>query len=169
MAGRPALLRRSSRIDGGLAMSGPKPSRKLNKERLNIRLSNGSAEFLRLYASKTGCTISELTEGIIGEYRATQENYFIKSAAYFGFINAALTTMVVTRLFEPQNVLTDSVDRIKLEISKEASRLFGEQPPAPFPDDCSWSGDDRLWRLHQAFAAHYLRRTGDLPQIHNMR
>lgn len=149
-------------------MTGPKPSRKLHKERLNIRLSSENAEFLRLYASKTGCTMSELAEGIIGEYRATPENYFIKSAAYFGFINVALSTMVVTRLFEPDNVLTDSVERIKLEITKEASRLFGEQPPTPFPEDYSWSGDDRLWRLHQAFAAHYLRRTGDLPQIHKM-
>lgn len=169
MAGRPALIACWPPLDGGLAMSGPKPSRKLHKERLNIRLSKGSAEFLRLYASKTGCTISELTEGIIGEYRATHENYFIKSAAYFGFINTALSTLLVTKLFEPEKVLSHTVDHVKLEITKEASRLFGEQPPTPFPNDYSWDGDERLWRLHQAFAAHYMRRSEELTPIHKMR
>lgn len=149
-------------------MTGPRASRKLNKERLNIRLSAESAHFLREYARRTGCTMSELAEGIIGEYRATEENYFIKSAAYFGFINSALTMMIATKMFEPDQIPGYSLTTIKADITKAASELFGEQPPSPFPA-YTYAGDDRLWSLYSAFAAHHLRREGDLEPIHTIR
>lgn len=149
-------------------MIGPKPSRKLNKKRLNIRLSAESADFLRRYAQRTGCTISELTEGIIGEYRATEENYFIKSAAYFGFINSALTTIIAAKLFEPELLPKHPLTAIKEDITKRASELFGEQPASPFAGYYS-SGDDRLWSLYDAFVAHHMRRDGQIQPVHTVR
>ena len=149
-------------------MIGPKASRKLNKDRLNIRLSKESVHFLRQYAHQMDCTISELTEGIICEYRATPENYFIKSAAYFGFINSALVTLIATKLFEPERMPYFPLTAVKEEITKEAAKLFGEQPPTPFPE-YTYAGDDRLWSLFNAFAAHHMRREGDLEPIHTVR
>lgn len=147
---------------------GPKRSRKLNKVRLTLRLSPESAAFLRGYSEQTRCTMCELAEGIIGEYRATQENYFTKSAAYFGFVNASLSMMIAAKLFEPELAPTAKLTVIKEDITKAAAKLFGEQPPSPFQDYPS-AGDERLWNLYYAFVAHHMRRNGDLTPIHDIR
>ena len=146
----------------------PKRSRKLNKDRVHLRLTQESGDFLRKYAEKSGCTTSELAEMIINEYRATAENYFTKSAAYFGFVSCSLSLIIASKLFEPDRTPMADLDTIKDDITKEAAKLFGEQPPSPFADD-SFIGDERLWSLHEAFAAHWLRRRGHLPSIHDVK
>lgn len=146
----------------------PKRSRKLNKDRVHLRLSQESGNFLRKYAEKSGLTTSELAEMIIGEYRATAENYFTKSAAYFGFVSCSLSLMIASKLFEPDRAPTANLSTIKDDITNEAARLFGEQPPSPFAD-YSCTGDERLWGLHEAFVAHWLRRQGHLPSIHDVK
>jgi len=136
---------------------GPRPSRKLHKHRLNLRLSEESADFLRRYSAKSHCTISELAELIIREYRATEENYFTKSAAYFGFVNTSLSLMIASKLFEPELAPTGPLTGIKEDITRAAEKLFGPQPTSPFRWYCT-DGDERLWSLYHAFAAHHLKR-----------
>jgi hypothetical protein len=144
--------------------SHPKPSRKLHKHRLNLRLSEESADFLRRYAAKSHCTISELAELIIREYRATEENYFTKSAAYFGFVNASLSLLIAAKLFEPDLAPTGPLTAVKEDITKAAEKMFGPQPPSPFkwgyPD-----GDQRLWGLYLTFVSHHLRRDDHLNYL----
>ena len=144
--------------------SHPKPSRKLHKHRLNLRLSEESADFLRRYSAKSHCTISELAELIIREYRATEENYFTKSAAYFGFVNSSLSLLIAAKIFEPELAPTRPLTEIKEDITKSAAEMFGLQPPSPFrrfyPD-----GDERLWGLYNAFVAHHLKREDHLNSL----
>ena len=109
-------------------------------------------------------TISELAELIIREYRATEENYFTKSAAYFGFVNASLSLLIAAKLFEPELAPTGPLTAVKEDITKAAEKMFGPQPPSPFkwgyPD-----GDQRLWGLYLTFVSHHLRRDDHLSSL----
>lgn len=137
-------------------------SRKLYKERINVRLTKESAEFLRNYSGKAGCTVSELVEDLVVDRREVAQTYFSKSAAYFAFINAAMSTLIISRLLEPDLTPIGSVELIKKDITARANDLFGERPPSPFLNN-SHHTDDRLDVLFYTFNSHWMKNQGIVP------
>lgn len=134
-------------------------SRKLYKERINVRLTKESADYLRGVAGKIGCTVSELVETFVGERREVAQTYFSQSAAYFAFINAAMSTLIISRLLEPDLTPIGSVELIKKDITARANDLFGERPPSPFLSNSPYT-DDRLDALFYTFNSHWMKDLG---------
>jgi hypothetical protein len=139
-----------------------RPSRKLHKHRVHLRLSQEGAEFLRKEAALAGCTTSDLVDHMILELRTTEHNYFTQSAAYFGFVACSLSLLTATKLLEPDKLPIADLATIKDDITKAAGKLFGKPPASPFRTYLD-PKDDRLWQLYYAFTDHWLRREGDPP------
>jgi len=128
-------------------MPRPRDGRKI---KLSVTVRPYTRTLLEQMAAERRCSISQLFEDLVLDADG-EDDYFRKQAAFHGFMAAAISAAVASKVLGPQ-----ATRELQERVAPTARRLYGRSPLRNFdvdnglPED---TDDPRVWALFAAYGA----------------